>query len=73
MPRPRPYSISESLGAPTSLRELGMRDSDLEEAASLVVDGDFYNPRPVDFGPVLQLLEAAFEGRRPETRQARKG
>ncbi len=70
---PALFDLSESLGAPTSLRELGMRESDLEEAASLVVDGDFYNPRPVDFGPVLQLLEAAFEGRRPETRQARKG
>lgn len=70
---PALFDLSRLLGVPTSLRELGMKESDLEEAASLVVDGEFYNPRPVDFDQVLQLLEAAFEGRRPEPRQARKG
>lgn len=63
------FDLSVSLGAPTSLRELGMKKSDLEQAASLVVDARFYNPRPVDFDQVLQILHAAFEGRRPETQQ----
>lgn len=59
------FELSESLKAPTSLRELGLNASDIEESASLVADGDFYNPRPVDRAALAEILTAAFEGRRP--------
>lgn len=60
------FELAQTLEAPTSLAELGMGTSDLERAASLVVDGDFYNPRPVAIDDVVQILEAAYDGRRPD-------
>lgn len=59
------YDLAASMGAPTSLRELGLDEKDLDEAASLVAGGDFYNPRPASRDDIRALLDAAFEGRRP--------
>jgi maleylacetate reductase len=59
------FDFALSLGAPTSLRELGMRAADLRRAAEIVTEERFYNPRPVRTEDVLDILEAAFEGRRP--------
>jgi maleylacetate reductase len=60
------YELSQSLGAPTSLRELGMDHDDLKQAARLIDEGGGYNPREVDRADVLRILEAAFEGRPPQ-------
>lgn len=59
------FDLALSIGAPTSLAALGMRRSDLEEAARLAADPPPWNPRPVSPNDVLRLLEDAFEGRRP--------
>jgi maleylacetate reductase len=59
------FDFCASLGAPSSLEELGMGAADLERAAHLVMEDDFYNPRPVRVHHVAGILEAAFEGRRP--------
>ena len=59
------FDLAVSMGAPTSLAALEMRREDLEEAARLAADPPPWNPRPVSQGDVLQILEDAFEGRRP--------
>lgn len=59
------FDLAVSIGAPTSLAALGMRQSDLEEAARLAAMPPPWNPRAVSAGEVLQLLNDAFEGRRP--------
>jgi maleylacetate reductase len=59
------YDLAGSLGAPTSLREIGMRNEDLAGAASAVAQSPGWNPRPVGEAEIASILTAAFEGRRP--------
>jgi alcohol dehydrogenase class IV len=57
------YDLEVRIGAPTSLKQIGMREDQLDLAAMLVVDHPYYNPRPVDYVGVRQLLQNAFVGR----------
>ena len=41
------YDLETQIGAPTSLKQLGMRQEELDKAARLVVEHAYYNPRPV--------------------------
>jgi alcohol dehydrogenase class IV len=60
------HELALAIGAPTALRDIGMREEDLDEAAGLVLEKvPDDNPRPVSEDDVRQLLQAAFEGRRP--------
>jgi maleylacetate reductase len=57
-----PAAIEElggRIGAPSSLRQLGMDEDDLEEVARLSVDPPPANPRPMDRDDVLAILRAA--------------
>ncbi len=60
------YDLAASLGAPVSLAALGMRREQLDKAADLAVQNPYYNPRPVTREGIRELLENAFDGRRPE-------
>lgn len=60
------YDLAARLGAPVSLRELGMREEDLDRAADLAVQNPYYNPREVTREGVRELLQGAYDGRRPE-------
>jgi maleylacetate reductase len=59
------YDLAVRLGAPTTLREIGMRHEDLDRAARLATETRYDNPRPIEYEAVRQLLESAFHGRRP--------
>jgi alcohol dehydrogenase class IV len=60
------FDLARLIGAPTALRDIGMRAADLDEAVGLVLEQvPEDNPRPVEENDVRGLLEAAFEGRRP--------
>ena len=59
------YDFIARLGAPSALRDLGMRESDLDRAAELATDTPYWNPRAVDRPALRQLLEDAYCGRRP--------
>jgi alcohol dehydrogenase class IV len=59
------YDLAASLGAPVSLRGLGLRESDLDKAADLAVQNPYYNPRPIDRASIRRLLQNAFDGCRP--------
>jgi maleylacetate reductase len=59
------YDLAASLGAPLSLQALGMTRDQLDRAADLAVRNAYYNPRPITRDGIRNLLEDAFNGRRP--------
>jgi maleylacetate reductase len=59
------WDLAKQIGAPLSLREIGMPGDGLERAARLATENPYYNPRPVEYAGVRQLLEDAYHGRRP--------
>jgi alcohol dehydrogenase class IV len=63
--------VLTAAGAPTSLRELGLREADLDRAAELVTAKPYPNPRPVHAVEIRALLKRAHAGLPPGTRVAR--
>jgi len=59
------FDLARSMGVSMALAELGLDASALAEVAAIVVESDFYNPRPASRSDVESILEAAYEGRRP--------
>jgi alcohol dehydrogenase class IV len=47
------------IGAPTSLRSIGMPEDQLDSAARIVIEHLYYNPRPIDYASIRQLLQDA--------------
>ena len=62
------YALSASMGAPTALSQIGMKEKDLDRAADLAVENPYYNPRPITREGIRALLEDAFRGRPPAPR-----
>jgi maleylacetate reductase len=60
------FDLAKRLGAPTTLRDIGMRAEDLDRAADLAVQNQYPNPRPLERGAIRELLQHAFEGMRPD-------
>lgn len=59
------FDLSQRIGAPTSLLEVGFDPAGIDEAVELVVAGQPVNPRQVDRAGVEGLLKAAVAGKRP--------
>jgi maleylacetate reductase len=59
------WDFARSVGSPLSLKEIGIKETDLDRAAAIAVKNAYANPRPIDRGSIRELLQAAFEGRRP--------
>jgi maleylacetate reductase len=59
------FDLAQRHGAPTSQRQLGMSASDLDKAADVALGSAYWNPRPVERGPIRALLDDAYHGRRP--------
>jgi maleylacetate reductase len=62
------YDLAVAIDAPVSLRELGMREEDLDRAAALAAQNPYYNPREITEQGIRALLDDAFHGRRPSGR-----
>lgn len=60
------YDLAESLGAPLSLKSLGVTEADLDRATDIALTNPYWNPRPIEHGAIRQLLQNAYEGKRPE-------
>ncbi len=43
-----------------------MREEDLDRAADIALAGPYWNPRPIERDPIRALLQAAYEGVRPD-------
>jgi maleylacetate reductase len=59
------YDLNVRLGIPTGLKDLGMKESDIEAAADFVGAAPIANPRPVSHGDLVELISQAFHGSPP--------
>ena len=59
------FELTGRLGAPRALRDIGMREVDLDRAADLAVAAPYWNPRPVERAGIRRLLDNAYFGRSP--------
>lgn len=59
------YDLEVSLGTPRTLKELGMPESGLDQAADLAAANPYANPVPIERAAIRQLLDNAFHGRVP--------
>ncbi|MGR8964269.1 maleylacetate reductase (plasmid) [Rhizobium leguminosarum] len=60
------HEIALRAGAPTSLRDIGMPESGLDQAADMAVANPYWSPRPLVRADIRSLLERAFVGAAPE-------
>ena len=59
------YDLMKRLGAPLALKDIGMKEAELDRAAALATTAPYFNPRPIDRLGIRALLDNAFSGRRP--------
>jgi maleylacetate reductase len=59
------YDLAEKLGAPLTLQELGLTETDLDRATDIALANPYWNPRPIEREGIRQLLQDAYEGKRP--------
>lgn len=59
------FDLARDHGASVALKDLGMSEPDVEIAVDLALKDPYWNPRPIERGPLRALLEAAFNGYRP--------
>jgi alcohol dehydrogenase class IV len=61
------YDLVTAVGGPTSLRELGMAEVDLDHAVELAIARPYPNPRELARAPIARLLDDSWAGRRPSS------
>jgi alcohol dehydrogenase class IV len=59
--------LARKLAVPTSLREIGMPENGIDQAADLAVRNPYWNPRPVERDAIRELIARAWRGDAPET------
>ncbi len=66
------YDLVASLGGPTSLAELGFRESDIALAAQIATAAPYPNPRELTTDGIATLLRDAWAGRPPMRSDSRE-
>lgn len=59
------FDLAQNNGAPVALRDVGMKEADLDQACDMAMQNQYPNPRPLERTAIRQLLQDAFEGGRP--------
>lgn len=62
------YDLAKDHGAPVALRDIGMKESDLDRATDIALSNPYWNPRAFGIAErheIRELLQRAFEGVRP--------
>jgi alcohol dehydrogenase class IV len=59
------YDLARDNGAPVALKDLGMKEADLDKACDIALQNQYPNPRPLERVAIRQLFQDAFEGARP--------
>jgi maleylacetate reductase len=59
------YDLAHDNGAPVALKDIGMKEADLDKVCEIAMQNQYPNPRPLERVALRQLLQDAFEGRRP--------
>jgi maleylacetate reductase len=60
------HQLAMKLGVPTALRDLGVKESDLDRACEIALANPYWNPRPIEAAPLRDLLQRAWEGAEPK-------
>ena len=60
------YDLARRLQAPSSLREIGMPEGGIDQAADLAVMNPYWNPRPIERGAIRDLIARAWRGAAPQ-------
>jgi alcohol dehydrogenase class IV len=64
------HDLARKLAAPASLREIGMPESGIDQAADLAVKNPYWNPRPIEREAIRELIARAWRGDAPQTSPA---
>jgi alcohol dehydrogenase class IV len=59
------YDLAMMLGARVALRDIGLKESDLDQAAEIACAAPYPSPRPIERVAILKVLYQAFHGVRP--------
>ncbi len=59
------YDLAKDNGAPVALKDIGMKEVDLDKACDIALQNQYPNPRPLERVAIRQLFQDAFEGTRP--------
>lgn len=59
------YDLARNNGAPVALKDIGMKAADLDKACDIAMQNQYPNPRPLERTALRQLLQNAFDGKRP--------
>jgi maleylacetate reductase len=59
------HAYAASIGAPMTLKELGMPEDGIDLAADQAVANPYWNPRAFDRADIRRLIENAYHGRTP--------
>lgn len=59
------HRMAEKLGMPTALRDLGLKEADLDRACEIALSNPYWNPRPIEKVSLWALLQRAWEGAEP--------
>jgi len=59
------YDLAKANGAPVALKDIGMKEADLDKACDIALQNQYPNPRPLERTAIRQLFQDAFEGARP--------
>jgi len=60
------YEFAGGLGAPRALKDLGMPEQGIGEAARRAVANPYWNPRLLEFEPIQSLITRAWAGQPPQ-------
>jgi len=56
------FELAQSIGAPTTLKELGMPEDGIDRAAELAFANPYWNPREIERPLIRRLIEKAYHG-----------
>jgi maleylacetate reductase len=59
------FELGRELDIPSGLRDIGMQESDLDQACEIALSNPYWNPRPIEREPLRSLLQDAWIGRAP--------
>lgn len=59
------HDFALRMKAPPALRDLGLKETDLDRATEIATQNAYWNPRPVEAGALRQLLQRAWAGDAP--------
>src|SRR5437660_9063808 len=60
------HDLARKLAAPASLREIGMPESGIDQAADLAVKNPYRNPRTIERDAIRELIARAWRGDAPQ-------